>query len=196
MMEQRHHRLNDKGYSLVEMIICIAIIAIMTGVAVVTVSLINSAKAREASVTFTSELSDMYTKSKNQMVVISDVKYPKYNHCLYLHSDGTRTYIKKGYYNPAGTDEATKYIYTGVDTPNSGKGVSITSSVTIKYKDSAGVEKSITGTDSGTSLKGVYIIYDRNGRCIEGSGLYTFCKDEDVVIAEVGLKKNGSYQSN
>lgn len=191
MMEQRHHRLNDKGYSLVEMIICIAIIAIMTGVAVVTVSMINSARAREASVTFTSELSDMYTKSKNQMVVISDVKYPKYNHCLYLHSDGTRTYIKKGYYNPAGTDEDTKYIYTGVDNPNNGKGVSITGSVTIKYKDSAGVEKSIVGTDYG-----VYIIFDRNGRCISGDGLYTFCKDKDVVIAEVSLKKNGSYQSN
>lgn len=191
MMTQRHLKHNNKGYSLVELIICIAVIAILTGVAFVTVTLLHSAKAKEASVTFTSELSDTSIKAKNQVVTIeaddgSKVKYPKYSYCIKLYTDGDRYYIQKGYYNPDASDEATKYIFSDSDNPNDGKGISLSAKVTITYTPEGGTE---------ADLDKVHIVYDRRGRCIEGSGMYSFYKNGDALIADVKINKNGSYQS-
>ncbi|MBO5426101.1 MAG: prepilin-type N-terminal cleavage/methylation domain-containing protein [Lachnospiraceae bacterium] len=196
MMEQRHLKHNNKGYTLVEMIITMAIIVVLSGLALVTISMINSAKAREASVKLTSELSDMYTKSKNQMVVIKDnatgdnVKYPKYSYCMMLYYSGNNCYIKKGYYNPEGTDEATKYIFVDSENVNDGKGTSLSSRVTIKYTDKTGSTFTIEDDEK------VYILFDRTGRCIEGVGEYSFYKKNGNVIANVQLKTNGSYQTD
>ena len=192
MMESKshnRHRLNDKGYSLVELIIVIGIIVVMTGVSMVTVRLINSAKAKEASVTFTSQLADMQTKAKNQMVVISNTKYPTYNYCLMLYKSDGKCYIKTGYYNPDGTTDDTKYIFIDSENNNNGKGVSLSSRIDVKYTGDDGVTKSIS---SGA----VYIVFDRNGRCLLGNGTYSFYKNNGNLVAEVSLKKNGSYQSN
>ena len=87
MMHQRSLKHNNKGYSLVELIISMAIIVLLTGAAMLTMSMINSAKAREASVTFTSEISETSAKSKNQMVVLPNedgvlVMQPTYNNCI------------------------------------------------------------------------------------------------------------------
>ena len=191
MMKQRHLKNNNKGYSLVEMIICIAVIAILSGIALVTITLLHSAKAKEASGTFTSELSDTAIKAKNQVVVIetddgSKVKYPNYNFCLKLYKDDDRYYIKKGYYNPEAGSEATKYIFPEAGNPNDGKGISLSSKVTITYTPEGGTE---------ADLDYVYIVYDRKGRCINGSGMYSFYKNQEALIADVKVNKNGSYQS-
>ena len=195
------HLLNNKGYSLVEMIIVIAIIAVMTGVATVTVTLINSARAKEAAVTFTSELSDVSSKAKNQMVVMEDasgnkVKYPSYSYCLKIYKEGGKNYIKKGYYNPDGTSDATKYIFIDSENNNGGRGISLSSRIEIKYTDSTGVEKTISNTAGSSSVKEVYIVFDRTGRCILGDGDYNFYKTNSSLVATVRLKKNGSYQTD
>lgn len=193
--------LDNKGYSLVEMIIVIAIIAVMTGVATVTITLLNSAKAKEAAVTFTSELSDVSTKAKNQMVVLDDgsgtmVKYPSYSYCLKVYKDGSKTYIKKGYYNPDGTSEATKYIFVDSENKNNGRGISLSSKIEIKYMEPNGVEKKISTSAGSNSVTQVYIVFDRNGRCIEGNGDYNFYKTNGNLVSTVNLKKNGSYQTD
>lgn len=193
MMQHIHLKHNNKGFTLVEMIITIAIIVVLTGAAMVTLTMMHSAKAKEASVTFTSELSDTATKSKNQMVVIQEADGTKtnkasYSHCLkvYKHSNGNY-YIKKGYYNPDGTTDATKYLFTDTDERNDGKGISISSKVTIKYTAPGASEAEISE---------VYIVYDRNGRVIEGNGRYGFYKRNGNLVAEVNLNKNGSYQAD
>ena len=191
-MDRLKAKLRDnRGFSLVEMIICIAIIVIMSGVAMVTITLLNSAKAKEASVTFESTLSDMITKTKNQVCVISGVQYPKYDRCMniYKHSDG-KYYIRTGYYDPDNAGSPSAYIFIDDENVNDGRGVSMTSKVIIKY--------TATGTTDKVDIDdtGVYIVYDRRGLCIEGSGIYSFYKKNGNAIADVVIQKNGSHQSN
>lgn len=195
MMESKHqrrHRLNNKGYSLVELIIVIGIIVVMTGVATVTVTLINSAKAKEASVTFSSELSDLQTKSKGQIVSLTDAAtgvtdtYPDYTFAIRLYKDGSKCYIQKGYCDDTGAFTA----FTD-NNANSGKGTSLSSRITIKYTDTV-TGNQIEIDDSGNEM---VISFDKNGRCISGSGVYDFYKKNGNLVDTVSIKKNGSYQN-
>ena len=51
-MEKRRFMKENKGYSLIELIIVLAIIVVMTGVSMVTITIIHNARAREASTKF------------------------------------------------------------------------------------------------------------------------------------------------
>lgn len=199
---------DNKGYSLVEMIITIAIIAIMTGISFVTVTMINSAKAKDASVTFESELSDMITKTKNQVCIVNGKSKPSFSTCMMIYkADDGRYYVKRGYYNPAGsglseTDASTvnmdaQYIFINEENVNDGKGKGLSSRVKITYRDntvSGSTDQTIEYTDKADDKQ--YIVYDRNGKCIEGYGVYKFYKKNGNVIADVTIQKNGSHQSN
>lgn len=193
MMEskfRRRHRLNNKGYSLVELIIVIGIIVVMTGVATVTVTLINSAKAKEAAVTFSSELADLRTKSKGQIVTVTTgtttSTEPKYKFALKLYKDGSKCYIQKGY-----CDDTDKFFSLPDSNPNNGKGVSLSSRITIKYTEtSTSAQKEIGDSDFS-----VVIAYDKNGRCALGSGVYDFYKNNGNLVDSVTIMKNGSYQN-
>lgn len=190
----------NKGYSLVELIICIAIIAIFTGLAFVTVTMINSAKAKDAAVSFESQLSDMITKTKSQVCTVNGTQQATFSRCLKLYqaSDGNY-YIKSGYYNPDGSGESSdgdvsaQYIFVPGENVNSDKGKSLSSRVVVGYRDEAGTEQRIQY--NGT-LKEVYIVYNKAGRCIEGNGTYRFYKRNGNAIADVTIQKNGSHQSN
>lgn len=199
---------DNNGYSLVEMIITIAIIVIMSGISFVTVSMINSAKAKDASVTFESELSDMITKTKNQVCIVNGKSKPSYSSCLMIYkASDNNYYVKKGYYNPAGsglseTNAASvnmdaMYIFINEENLNDGKGKGLSSRVKIGYRDNTiagSTEQTIEYTDNASDKN--YIVYDRNGRCLEGYGIYRFYKKNGNVIADVTIQKNGSHQSN
>ena len=193
MMEnksKRRHRLNNKGYSLVEMIITIGIIVVMTGAAVGTMFMISSAKAKEASVTFTSQLSNIATKAKNQTIVIDGTSYPNYNYCLKLYQSGNKCYVQVGYYNSdAGEPGESNYTPIADENNNNGKGASLSSKVSIVYTNAGGVKTNITGDNA------VYIAFNRTGACVEGNGTYSFYKKNGNLVGDVKLNKNGSYQS-
>lgn len=202
MIQTKHdmHENRNKGYSLVELIICIAIIAIFTGLAFVTVTMINSAKAKDAAVSFESQLADMITKTKSQVCTVNGTQQITFSRCLKLYqaSDG-KYYIKSGYYNPNGSGESSsgdvsaQYIFVPGENVNSDKGTSLSSRVVVGYKDESGTEQKIQY--DGT-LKEVYIVYNKAGRCIEGNGTYRFYKRNGNAIADVTIQKNGSHQSN
>lgn len=202
MIQTKHdmHENRNKGYSLVELIICIAIIAIFTGLAFVTVTMINSAKAKDAAVSFESQLADMITKTKSQVCTVNGTQQTTFSRCLKLYqaSDGNY-YIKSGYYNPNGSGESSsgdvsaQYIFVPGENVNSDKGTSLSSRVVVGYKDETGTEQKIK--HDGT-LKEVYIVYNKAGRCIEGNGTYRFYKRNGNAIAAVTIQKNGSHQSN
>ena len=59
-------RLSNKGYSLVEMVITIGIILVVSAMAMVTISTLNSARAKNASVQLDSEITQMVTRAKGQ----------------------------------------------------------------------------------------------------------------------------------
>lgn len=174
---------DNAGYSLVEMIIVLAIVAVVSAMAIVSITMIHSAKAKEAAVTFDSEVSTLITKSKNMNCDVN----PNYSFCLkiYKDSDG-KYYIQKGYYDST-PGAATTYIFDNTTDPlNNGKGTCLSSYVSVKYAPTGGTEADIST---------VYIRYDRKGMCIEGDGTYRFYKRNGTMVASDYLRKNGSHET-
>lgn len=193
-MEKKRRFIEDnKGYSLVELIIVIAIIVVLSAAAYATLTIMHSAKAKEAASTFESEISELITKSKGQMCVVKDEDgdgiddlKPDYRYCInvYKDSDG-KFYLRKGYWDSV-TDAYTFPIELN---NSSGKGTSLSAYVIVKYK-------ALGGTENTVDASGISIVYDRSGMCIEGAGEFSFYKKSGSYISSVTLNKNGSHQSN
>lgn len=192
-MEKRRFMKENKGYSLVEMIIVMAIIVIMTGAAMVTITIMHSAKAKEASITLETALSDVQQSAKGKMCVVSGTQEPDYRYALVVYQTGGKYYVKKGYYIGNGSDvnDHNNYVFVDAENANSGKGECFSAYVDVKYVNPSGIEQDIGSIDSND---GVYIIYDKQGMCIQGDGQYKFYKNKkDVLISTVELNKNGSH---
>lgn len=200
-MMKKRIRKNNKGFSMVEMIIVIAIIAVLSAAGFVTVTLIHSAKAKEAAVTFESELSAAIGRAKSQMVVIKDEstgvvnEYPRYLQCLEVYkATNGKYYIKKGYKNPDATGEAA-YIFVDSENGHDGNGKSLSGNVYVCFK-AKGTSNVLKIDNSGAdTIEKVRIVFDKAGRCIEGAGTFEFHKNSGSNVAEVALKSNGSYQA-
>ena len=195
-MERKMKKLNNKGYSLVEMIIVIAIVAVLTGAAMVTLSVMHSAKAKEAAITFESELSELVSDSKNKVCdpngdgVIDDSE-KEYSVGLRLYKSGGKCYVqqvlvKDGIYVQNTT-------YEQANNNNNGKGISLSSYVYVKYTATATVNSFDIGTEDDET---VLIHYKKNGSCDSGHGTYEFIRTSGgSTVATVTINKNGSHQS-
>lgn len=188
-------KLNNEGYSLIELIIVIAIIVVLTGAAALTVGTINSARAREAAVTFESELATFISSSKNKACdvngdgIISDEELNTTSSALKIYEEDERFYVQKvvkwnGYYtsNP---------VYEKANNAHDGKGTRLSSNVVVKYTPIGGTEQAI-----GSGNNAVYIEFSKNGSCVVGAGTYTFYKTDGTKISTVTINKNGSHKSN
>ena len=173
-------RRSDKGYSLVEMIIVLAIIALVATMALISVSVIHSAKAKDAASTVDAELATLITRSKNMN---SDEE--GWDYAARIYKDGSIFYYQKGYYNP----ETNAYKWSDR--------VSLTSYVDVRYAANKAVpdgdasEQKVEEMNSGN---GLYIRFSKNGTCVEGAGDIRFCKRNGNVVANVYIRKNGSHQ--
>lgn len=196
MKKRRMKKLNNKGYSLVELIIVIGIIVVLTGAAMITLTVMHSAKAREASITFDSRISELINNSKNKACdanldgkINDDDK--GYSFGLRLHVIDDKCYlqnilIKDGAYVH---DED----YEKANNVNDGEGVSLSTYVYVTYTDQSGT--TITLGDGNDNE--VIIYYKKNGTCASGYGLYEFFKTSGGdQIASMTLNKNGSHKSN
>lgn len=194
-MDKRKFVENNKGYSLIELIIVIAITALLTVAAYVTLSIMHSAKAKEASTTFESELNELSNKARGQMCVVSNVEKPTYKFCIQIYSINGKEYIRQGYYKGAGLafDNNNSYVFIDSENVGNGKGISMSSYVDVSYTPVGGTEKSIGETGGVDS---VYIVFDKNGNCINGYGEFSFRRKNGNMIATVTLNKNGSHQQN
>lgn len=199
---------DNKGYSLTELIITIGIIVVLTGLSFVTLSLLSSARAKEAAVDFDSEISDLAGRAKSKQVKIlgKEAGYQNFCFCVKLYKDGDKYYVKKGYYNPAvsnGTEQVVKegdtvstnvqYIFVEGENGKDEKGRGFSSKVVIKY-DAPDVGITVV-PEADITDAGVYIVYNRSGRCIAGTGEYRFYKANGSNICNVTINKNGSHQS-
>lgn len=196
-------RRKNKGYSLVEMIIVLAIIAIVAGVSLLSITLIHSARAKEAAVTVDSEIATLITKSKNMQC---DKPGCQYAARIYRDEDSGKYYYQKGYYDPnAGTNG--KYIFTGTDSAGDGKGTSLSAYVVVKY---TGVQNIVDadGTVSAVPHEfseqdvfnmnfkgGLYIRFAKDGTCEDGVGDIGFYKRNDSDVAHQTIRRNGSHQA-
>ena len=193
-MEKRRFTKNNEGYSLIELIIVIAVIAALTTAAFATMAIMKDAKTKEASSTLEDELSALQSSAKDKMCIVSGVEQPDYSFALMIYRNGGTYYAKKGYYVGGGADvtQAASYVFVAGENTNGDKGASFSSYVSVKYdKGTSGTSRDISSSDP------VYIIYDRHGMCKTGDGTYTFYRkgSENVPTATLVLNKNGSCTS-
>lgn len=205
-MKNKRFMKNNEGYTLVELIIVLAIIAILSAAAMITLHAINVAKAKEASTTFKIQVDALSARAKSELAWVDlddDGKYDsgeeyvggvpangQYVFSLKLYKSGSKLYVKpsaakllpNGDFDVAGVSD----VSLGV-TSDSDKGASLSAYVDIKYTSEFGTHT----IDSGTKAN---IVFDRSGNCVKGVGKYEFYSKKGGLISTVTINKNGSIQ--
>jgi len=185
-------RINNKAYSLVEMIIVLGIIAVVSVMSLASVTMIHSAKAKDAAVVFDSQVSELIAKAKGQNVDSSKL------YAIRLYKSGSSYYVQTGIANKSGGS----YVFTAdPDNLNGGTGTSLSKFVKISYYP----EKKDDGTYGGYSTDwdsayevddtGVLIVFTKSGNCVNGSGTYCFFKRNNSNVARDIVRMNGSHES-
>lgn len=159
----------NKGYTLIEMIIVITIMAILAGLSAVSLSLISKAKAQDAVTTFNSQLNSVMLKTKaigttqkNMYAVFKESTDNNYVLELY-DKDASGTVKQK---DSVLLKKWSKYV-------------------TITYT-SEGTNQIESGY--GTSSTGFYIMFDKStGAVLKGAGSYTFKDKKGDTVATVYL---------
>ena len=203
----------NKGYSFVETVIVIAIIVILAGLSLVSVTLINTARAKQASTLFGDEVKLIKQKNMSMAPQLDSAVYTpgtKSSYGLVLHKEdgkfkitevecaeegsGSTSYFKF-VYNSAGSTDVKR-----VDT------ASIASAVDVKF---SGYYKSfedgsnnsdaeytdyVAGQLDSGSTNSICILFDKKGNCISGYGTYSFYKKNGTKVSSVIVRKNGSIE--
>jgi len=187
---------NSKGYTLVEMIIVIAIIGVISAASVISLTLISSARAKDAAMLFGSEVETLRSKAMNMTSSSGD-----YALLLMMVDDEYRIY----YGNVDGgiasyVDDSSNYkslskrveIKVKQYTYGSGSNA-VTAGGYIVSGDTAITE--FDETDEGTQptdSNTVIITYNKKGICTSGYGEYDFYKKNGNLVARVIVYQNGS----
>lgn len=211
---------NNRGYSLIELVIVIAIVAILATMALVSVTIIHSARAKDAALQFDSMISECISMNKNMKPNVkvdptdpnSDL-YDGFAIAVYKrNATSTRPeqfIIAPVYYYEAGGISGSGHyspIYN-VDNIDSNpckerilqvsKSVSMTFKGTTYYNASPEIHN--LGYSTATAPKSgghewVYIRFDKKGNCISGYGEYVFYKKNGNQVSRVTLNQNGSHE--
>lgn len=182
---------ND-GYTLVEMIIVIAIIVVLSGMAYLSLSVLSSARARDKAIEFDTDVATIAAKARSMDAQFkpagsSDV-YDQFCIAIYKDTSGKSLYSAPAYYN-ADSDE---YV---VDCGNERK---FSRRVGLVYSGVFDDSKTVTGlNDKGNFGDIVSMIrYNRRGECVEGYGEYTFTTDRNSTgVASTLIRQNGSHET-
>lgn len=200
-MTNKTNRLNDKGYTLIEMIIVMAIVVVLTGASMLTVSIMHAAKAKEAASTMENDTSDLHIKAKGQNFVDKNgTVYKEYAYALKLYDNNGHYYLQNTVVDRQTKTELDSSTFpTGVsslgdmvENSHNGLGTSLSAYVYVKYEDPTST------TTSGAidiDSTGKLIVFDKNGACVSGHGRYDFYKkSSDTLVASLTINKNGSIQ--
>lgn len=163
-------RMNNKGYSMVEMIIIIAIVAILSALSFITVNIIYTAKVKAAGTTFNTQLSHLSSLTKAQS--------PELAMKLYYKDTENKYYIQYGTYDGS--------VFTA--DPDTAE-VGLSNSITFYY--TAEGSASETKVDSA----GVIIKFNKSdGAVTSGAGNYRIAKGESGASYSIVLNRNtGSH---
>lgn len=161
---------NNSGYTLVEMIIVIAIIAVMSGMGALTIASIRTSQAQASMQKFDSELSalEMRTKSLSSNEAIELVQNGANYDVYYVTYDSSaKTYTRN----------------------SPGKADAVLERVVIYYSDtydaSAHMENGVAVTDMFIRVR------KSDGQVVKGEGEYIFCKQSNPKqsVGSVTLNK-------
>ena len=185
---------NNKGFSLTEMIIVLAIIVIMTGASFISLSIMRSAKAKEAASTFETDLAYVISNAKNKDVDMNlDGTVDKgYSMGLRLYVSGEKIYLQRclihdgTYLDLPSADPYIQSVNVG-----NGLGTSLSAYVDIEYTDKDGNVKTV-------DEEGIYLAFNKKGECVHGVGTYSFLRkhkdrNEETTVTTVRVNQNGSY---
>ena len=196
----------NKGYSLVEMIIVLAIVVILAGLALVSLTLVNTARAKDASNKFSSEVnqirSDPYfdeTKDyRNGLALyLKDGKYQTDQ--VVVEKNAAGQYVYKDDASGAGISHA----YPAYDASGNPirENVQYSSRVEVKFtgKNTSFLNGNTNDMDkenagAPTTEKAICIVFDRHGNCSSGAGEYRFYKKNSNQVARVIVRQNGSIE--
>ena len=171
----------NKAYSLVEMIIVIAIIGVITVMAMVTVSIIRSARAKDAAIRFDNEVGTLISKAKYIKANPSDPTKDMF-HAARIEKISSKYYVVYGYALKDGTD---------FEEDTEEKRVSLSPYCKVMYSP-----EETTGYGTEVDADGIVIVYNKSGLCLNGAGKSAFYKaNTDDVMANDFVRKYGSHQS-
>lgn len=177
---------DNSGYTLVELIIVLAIIVVLSSAAFVTLSVMHTAKVKEAAATFDAEITDLIARTRNQKVYEDTNKngimdpgeeHPNEKYEMIISYVNNKYYINNWFLLPSGTHSEA-----------STKRKSLSAYVEIQYSDFDGIYNDAVVQDNHI------IRFDKSGACVEGAGVYKFLKRNGSVLATVTINKNGSHQ--
>jgi prepilin-type N-terminal cleavage/methylation domain-containing protein len=186
----------NKGFSLVEMIIVLAIIAVMSTMALISINIIHSAKAKDAATVFDSEVATLKTKAKGMGVDANnngklDADEKDFLYCIKIYKDGDEYYLCTGY-----TTAAAVYAsFTSTSTSNGGKGRNLSNYVRIRYTGKLIDGTSVSDYDPANGTQAIYIVFNKRGECVYGAGEYEFKKSNGKTVARKYIRANGSHGS-
>lgn len=193
----------NKGFTLVEFITVFAFIVIMTGMSFVTLSIMHSARAKEAASTFESALANAVSSAKNIGVdynMDGTIDDTEKNYALgikiYYPDAGSKLYLQKcifiaqpngsyALWNLSYNDDYIKSI-----NHNDGKGECLSQYVEIERTSVSGTKYTLSGYESYN------ICFNKKGECVSGYGEYEFLKKNGSTISRVQINKNGSYTAS
>lgn len=176
---------NNKGYTLIETLIVLAIMAILTGVAVVTIGVINEAKYNAAINSFENQISNLWIQTKalsqgkeqpNPTSSEASATYPLAM-MLQLNADGTDD-VKDGSYELIlGYDQSGSFVKkeTVATLPHI---------ISIEYGPSTVTQQHGTHTVIGSNgaVTSVFIQFNKSDGSVEyGAGSYRVIYDNKVV---------------
>ncbi len=182
---------NNKGYSLVEMIIVIGIIALMSTLAFISVTIVNSARARDTALNFDNEVAALAARAKSMKAGHDEggVTYNEY--CLVIYNSGNTTHITQGYWDSV----------SGSYVLDANKDLKVSSRVNLKFEGTAHngtdlVTYTGTGMWDESNTDPLIITYNLRGECTSGYGIYRFYKNgsSTPVVANT-VRKNGSHET-
>lgn len=188
-MERKLSKCN-RGYSLVELLIVMAIIAVLAATALISYTMIHSAKAKDAAIKVGSEVNELKTRCMNMKPDDDDHTY----YALSLYTDASdNPHISLVKFNK--TTNTYDYV-TDED-------INLSSSVVAEFtgcyrgeNSSAvwSVSEYVPGHKGGNteSTSPVYICFDKRGNCYSGYGEYDFKKSNGTTVAHVNIGMNGS----
>ena len=208
----------NRGYSLVELVIVLAIVIVLAGLSLVSLTLVNTARAKDASNKFGSEVTQVRKKSmdmkpaKGNDPYFDETKDYRFGLVLYTKDGKFQTdqvVVEKDsatgkylYKDDAGAYGMT-HAYPAYDSSGNPvrENVKYSSRVDVKFtgKSTSFLTGSIVTMDqekagAATTEKGICILFDSHGNCVSGAGVYFFYKRNGNEVARVIVRQNGSIE--
>lgn len=193
---------NNKGYTLIELVIVISIMAILSGLSFVTIGIIKQARYNAAATTLSNQMGALNIKTKalsEGALKTSKTENKDYPLCMKLQYNDADVTLKDNTLLKKGTYSLILGYHTDSGFVPKEDGVvetSLTNTITITYEPETDAQKSgftdqdfVMDESDKTVCKNMYIEFDKsNGSVRYGAGKYKIVYN-DRVVATVNLDR-------